>query len=191
MVKAEAGIGESAWVEGAEAKLQSAVEDDWVRSQLRPLLGLGSEPAGDRREAFAAWRRFFETLADEGALVLVFEDLHWADEALLDFVDHLADWATGAPILIVCTARPELLERRPAWGGGKPNALTISLSPLSDEETARLLGELLDRPLIEAQTQAVLLARAGGNPLYAEQYARMLLERGDGADLSLPETVQG
>src|SRR5437870_13867514 len=104
MVKAEAGIGESAWVEGAEAKLQSAVEDDWVRSQLRPLLGLGSEPAGDRREAFAAWRRFFETPADAGALVLVFADLHWADEALLDFVHPLAGWATGAAVARVRTS---------------------------------------------------------------------------------------
>src|SRR5439155_18613980 len=143
MVKAEAGIAESAAAEEAESKLRTAVEDEWVRAHLRPLIGLGSDVSGDRREAFAAWRRFFEALAEEGPLVLVFEDLHWADEALLDFVDHLADWATGAPLLIVCTARPELLEWRPHWGGGKPNALTISLSPLSDEETARLLGELL------------------------------------------------
>src|SRR5439155_23862201 len=191
MVKAEAGIAESAAAEEAESKLRTAVEDEWVRAHLRPLIGLGSDVSGDRREAFAAWRRFFEALAEEGPLVLVFEDLHWADEALLDFVDHLADWATGAPLLIVCTARPELLERRPHWGGGKPNALTISLSPLSDEETARLLGELLDRPLLEADAQAALLVRAGGNPLYAKQYARMLVERGDGADLLLPETVQG
>jgi class 3 adenylate cyclase/tetratricopeptide (TPR) repeat protein len=191
MVKAEAGVLESDTAEEAEQKLRAAVEDEWVRAHLRPLIGLGSEVAGDRREAFAAWRRFFETLADEGALVLVFDDLHWADETLLDFVDHLADWATGAPMLIVCTARPELLERRAAWGGGKPNALTISLSPLSDEETARLLGQLLDKPLLEAGTQASLLARAGGNPLYAEQYARMLQERGEHSDLPLPETVQG
>jgi class 3 adenylate cyclase/predicted ATPase len=191
MVKAEAGIVETDPAGDVERKLAGAVDDEWLRTQLRPLLGLGSEPAGDRREAFAAWRRFFEQLAEEGPLVLVFEDLHWADEALLDFVDHLADWATGAPLLIVCTARPELLERRPAWGGGKPNALTISLSPLSDEETARLLGELLGRPVLEASTQAVLLARAGGNPLYAEQYALAVAERGVGEELPLPETVQG
>ena len=77
-----------------------------------------------RDEAFAAWRRYFEELAEERPLVLVFEDLHWADDHLLDFVDHLVDWATGVPLLVVCTARPELLTRRPDWGGGKPNALT-------------------------------------------------------------------
>jgi hypothetical protein len=87
------------------------------------------------------------------------------------------------------TARPELLQRRSGWGGGKPNALTISLSPLSEKETARLVQALLERPLLDAQTQEALLARAGGNPLYAEQYARMLLERGD--VLGLPETVHG
>ena len=123
--------------------------------------------------------------------MLVFEDLHWADDGLLDFVDHLVDWATGVPILVVGTARPELLERRPGWGGGKANATTLSLSPLSNDDTARLLGSLLGRPLLEAGEQADLLARAGGNPLYAEQYAQMLAERGDGEELPLPESVQG
>ena len=73
-----------------------------------------SRPATGRAEAFAAWRRFFEGLAEHGRVVLVFEDLHWADDGLLDFVDHLAEWASGVPLLVVCTARPELLERRPA-----------------------------------------------------------------------------
>jgi len=172
--------------------LRAAVDDPWIESHLRPLVGLsgGAEGGADRRdEAFTAWRRFFEGLADERPLVLVFEDLHWADENLLDFVDHLIDWATGIPLLVVCTARPELLARRPGWGGGKPNALTISLSPLSDEETARLFGELLERSVLPADTQAELLARAGGNPLYAEEYARALRERG--RIEQLPETVQG
>jgi class 3 adenylate cyclase len=194
MVKAEAGILETDSAAETEAKLSKAVTDEWVRSHLRPLVGLATdaELAGDRRsEAFAAWRGFFEVLAGRSSLVLVFEDLHWADDSLLDFVDHLVDWASGVPLLVVCTARPELLERRPGWGGGKPNALTISLSPLSGEETAELVAELLERPLLEAETQAELLARAGGNPLYAEQYARILEERGLTKDLPLPETVQG
>jgi tetratricopeptide (TPR) repeat protein len=141
-------------------------------------------------EGFPAWRRFFEAMAEQRPLVLVFEDLHWADGSLLDFVDHLVDWATDVPLLVVCTARPELLERRPAWGGGKSNTLTLSLAPLSDEETARLLAELLKRSLLPAETQTALLSRAGGNPLYAEQFARMLDERGALGD-ELPETVQG
>ncbi|HSP73394.1 MAG TPA: AAA family ATPase, partial [Gaiellaceae bacterium] len=192
MVKAQAGILDGDDAATAEAKLRTAVEDTWVELHLRPLVGLtgGAEGGGDRRdEAFAAWRRFFEGLAEQRPLVLVFEDLHWADEDLLDFVDYLVEWAGAVPLLVVCTARPELLTRRPGWGGGKPNALTISLSPLADEEMARLLGELLDRSLLLAETQAELLTRAGGNPLYAEEYARMLRERGDVAEL--PETVQG
>src|SRR5204862_287316 len=78
---------------------------------------------GDRRgEAFASWRRFLEAMAEQRTLVLVLEDLHWADDGLLDFVDDLVDWLSGVPLLVVCSARPELLERRPGWGGGKLNA---------------------------------------------------------------------
>jgi class 3 adenylate cyclase/tetratricopeptide (TPR) repeat protein len=194
MVKAQAGILESDSADEAARKLREAAGDPWVESHLRPLAGLGgaAEASGERRgEAFAAWRRFFETLAEERPLVLVFEDLHWADEGLLDFVDHLVDWAGDVPLLAVCTSRPELFERRPGWGGGKPNAVTLSLSPLSDEDTARLLATLLERSVLPAETQSALLERAGGNPLYAEQYARLLRERDATKDLPLPETVQG
>jgi class 3 adenylate cyclase/tetratricopeptide (TPR) repeat protein len=191
MVKAQVGILEGDDAAEAERKLSAAVGDAWVESHLRPLVGLagGAEGGGDKRdEAFAAWRRFFEELAEERPLVLVFEDLHWADDHLLEFVDHLVDWASGVPLLVVSTARPELLTRRPGWGGGKPNALTVSLSSLSDEETAHLLAELLGS-VLPAETQVELLARAGGNPLYAEEFARMLRDRGQIGPL--PETVQG
>jgi tetratricopeptide (TPR) repeat protein len=130
-------------------------------------------------------------MADARPLVLVLEDLHWADESLLDFVDELVDWVTDVPLLVVGTARPELLERRPGWGGGKLNATTLALRPLSDEETAGLVGQLLERPLIAAESQQGLLERAGGNPLYAEQYADLFRERGSVDELPLPETVQG
>jgi class 3 adenylate cyclase len=192
MVKSQAGILEGDSESEAEQKLAAVVDDAWIEKHLRPLVGLssGADGEGERRdESFTAWRRFFEGLADERPLVLAFEDLHWADENLLDFIDHLVEWASGVPLLVVCTARPELLNRRPGWGGGKPNTLTISLSPLSDDETARLLAELLERSVLPAETQAQLLAQAGGNPLYAEEYARMLRERGRVEEL--PETVQG
>jgi class 3 adenylate cyclase len=191
MVKAQVGILEGDDEAEAASKLFDAVDDRWVESHLRPLVGLpgGAEPAGDARdEAFTAWRRFFEGLADERPLVLVFEDLHWADDHLLDFIDHLVDWASGVPLLVVGTARPELLTRRPGWGGGKPNALSVSLSPLSDDDTARLLHELLGS-VLPAETQVELLGRAGGNPLYAEEFARMLRDLGHVAEL--PETIQG
>ena len=198
MVKAQAGILETDDIAETEAKLArmvadvlpSAADADWVRRHLGTLLGL-AEAAGDQSETFSAWRGFFEALAEQRPLVLVFEDLHWADDSLLDFVDHLVDWAAEVPILVVGTARPELLERRPGWGGGKANAITLSLSPLSNNDTARLLGSLLGSSIVEAGQQADLLARAGGNPLYAEQYAHMLAERGDAEELPLPESVQG
>jgi class 3 adenylate cyclase len=196
IVKAQAGILETDSIEQTEAKLRAVAGDRWVESHLRPLVGVASEHelGGDRRgEAFAAWRQFLESLAEERPLVIVIEDLHWADETLLDFIDYVVEWTSGVPLLAVCTARPELLERRPGWGGGKPNSLTLSLSPLSDEETARLIGDLLERSVLPAETQEALLTRTGGNPLYAEQFARMLEERGKAPhdEWPLPETVQG
>jgi class 3 adenylate cyclase len=214
MVKSQAGVLESDSAEVAETKLSEAVtavivdEQDrgWVERHLRPLLGLGAQRAvsgeGGRVEAFAAWRRFFEALAEDGTTALVFEDIHWADDALLDFIDLLADRAGAVPLLIVCTARPELLERRATWGGGKMNSATIGLAPLSGQDTARLVGELLNQALLPVEVQRALLDRAEGNPLYAQEYVRMLQDRGllvqgDGgwtlAGLieGLPESVQG
>jgi tetratricopeptide (TPR) repeat protein len=130
-------------------------------------------------------------MAEQRPVVLVFEDLHWADDTLLDFVDELVDWLTDVPLLVVSTARPELLERRPGWGGGKLDATTLALTPLSDDQTALLLGHLLGRPVLEAASQQLLLERAGGNPLYAEQFAELYLERGSAEELPLPETLQG
>jgi predicted ATPase/class 3 adenylate cyclase len=202
MVKAQAGILETDSAEQTEEKLQATVaplfpesaDAQWVAGHLRPLAGLsgGAEGGDDRREeTFAAWRRFFEAIAEQGRLVLIFEDLHWADENLLDFIEHLVGWASGVPMLVVCTARPELFERRAGWGGGTRNSTTLWLASLSDEETAALISSLSDRPVMDAETQQTLLDRAGGNPLYAEQYVRMLEERGEAEELALPETVQG
>jgi class 3 adenylate cyclase/tetratricopeptide (TPR) repeat protein len=202
IVKAQAGIHEQDSPDAAAAKVGRAVEEaidgssdaSWVKANVLALVGLGSESelGGDRRnEAFSAWRRFFEAMAEQRPLVLVFEDLHWADDALLDFVDELVEWVPDVPLLVVGTARPELLERRPAWGGGKLNATTLALQPLSDDETARLLAGLLASPVLLAESQQALLERAGGNPLYAEQFAELFRERGASDDLPLPETLQG
>ena len=197
MVKAQAGILEGDDANVVADKLGRAVRDvveddaDWVAARLAPLVGVEAEPAGTRDESFAAWRSFLESLADHRPLVLVFEDVHWADEGLLDFIDHLVDWATGVPMLVLCTARPELLERRPGWGGGKRNALTLNLSPLSDQDASKLLSLVLDRAVLPAETQQALLERASGNPLYAEQFARLYLERGTIEGLALPESVHG
>jgi len=203
MVKAQAGVLETDTEAEAAEKLGAAVgrlladetEARWVTSHVRPLAGLAGDDDGggaaDRRgEAFAAWRRFFEALAEQRPLVLVFEDLHWADDGLLDFVDQMADRLADIPVLLVVTARPELLARRPSWGGGKANAVTLSLAPLSDDDTARLVHALLERAVLPAEVQSTLLERAGGNPLYAEEFVRMTSERG-AEDIELPESVQG
>jgi class 3 adenylate cyclase len=196
MVKAQAGIQENDVRETADAKLSASVERlidederEWVREHLLPLVG--GEHRGGSGESAPAWRRYFEAMAEQRPLVMVFEDMHWADDGLLDFIDHLVDWATGVPILVLATARPELLERRRAWGGGKLNVSTIALTPLSDEEAAQIIHGVLDQAALPAETQRALLERAGGNPLYAEQFARLYMEHGSAEDLPLPETVQG
>jgi class 3 adenylate cyclase/tetratricopeptide (TPR) repeat protein len=201
MVKAEAGILESDPADVAEQKLREVVERvcapedvEWIGSMLRPLIGVADDGVGsDRRgEAFAGWRRFLEGIADERPTVLVFEDLHWADDGLLDFVDSLVDWATDVPLLVVATARPELLARRGHWGGGKPNATTLSLTPLSEDETAELVHAVLERAVLPADVQSAVLARAGGNPLYAEEFARLVAESGTvTGELPVPDSLQG
>jgi class 3 adenylate cyclase/tetratricopeptide (TPR) repeat protein len=181
IVKAQAGIYDSDSPEEATRKLEVAIPagDDtpWLRARLLPLVGVDPGVTAGRDESFTAWRRFLESIAEQQPGVLVFEDLHWADEALLDFLEHLADWAQGVPLLVVCTARPELLERRPTWGAGLRNASTIGLSPLSEADTAELVAMLLDRAVLPVETQQALLQRAGGNPLYAEEFVRMLRDR--------------
>jgi predicted ATPase/class 3 adenylate cyclase len=198
IVKAQAGIHENDAEETAAAKLGTSVEETiedgeraWVLRHLEPLIGLGDDAPADRTEAFTAWRRYLEALAEQRPLVLVFEDLHWADDGLLDFVDHLAEWASGVPLLVLGSARPELMDRRPDWGGGKLNATTLALSPLDDQDAARVIAGVLEQVLLPAETQEALLERAGGNPLYAEQFARLYLERRSVEDLPLPEHVQG
>jgi predicted ATPase/class 3 adenylate cyclase len=201
IVKAQAGILETDAAEEAAAKVTTTVADlvddvtegPWVERHLLALTGVQqarSTTQANLDEAFAAWRRFLEALADRQPAVLVFEDIHWADDALLDFIDALPDRVTGVPLVVVCSARPELLERRPGWGGGKRNATTISLAPLSNEDTARLLAALLGTPVLPADQQTALLQRAGGNPLFAEEYARMLADGSD-SGTGAPETLHG
>ncbi len=206
MVKAQAGILESDTPEVASTKLDVAVQEaaedpserDWLKARLAPLVGAGAAEAGEREESFTAWRRFVEGIAAQRPLVLLFEDLHWADDALLAFIEHLVDWSSGVPLLVLCTARPELYERHAGWGGGKRNSNTISLSPLGTEDTARLLAALLRKAVLPAETQQTLLEHAGGNPLYAEEFVRMLSDQGvlteDGelrdGRIAVPDTVQ-
>jgi len=193
-VKQYLGLNERDSAEEAEARLEKAVsgmEDaEWLRARLAPLIGLEGE-GGDREAAFAAWQRFFDEIASRTPLVLVFEDLHWANPAMLDFVQYLAEWSTDVPLLVVGTARPELFEAHPQWGGGLANATTLALRPLDNADATALAGVLLGR-VAASSLQATLVDRCGGNPLFAEEYARLLSERSASAleSAEMPETVQ-
>jgi len=198
IVKAHAGILESDDPARVREKLAATVEPlfsttgerAWIEGELARLVGAAEgEATGDRDESFAAWRTFLEAVAAQRPLVVVVEDLQWADAVLLEFVEHAVAWATAVPLVVLCTARPEFHELHPAWSGGTRNATTISLSPLSNDDTARLIGALLERSVLPADTQRTLLERAGGNPLYAEQFVQMLRER-PGDDVPVPETLQ-
>jgi predicted ATPase len=211
IVKSHAGILESDSPEEVAKKLAAAVADvvddgddrSWFVARLGVLVGAEGAQAADREESFTAWRRFLEAIAARTPFVLVVEDVHWADAALLAFLDHLVEWGSGVPLLVVCTARPELYERDLDWGSGKRNASMLTLSPLTEAETAELVDTLSSQAALPADTRAVLLERAGGNPLYAEEFVRMLLDRGFlgrrepvaavalGAEIPVPETVQG
>ncbi|MGI8478330.1 MAG: AAA family ATPase, partial [Gaiellaceae bacterium] len=187
IVKAHCGILESDGPAEAVQKLEIALgpileEDDrpWVSARLKPLVGIETDNSGEvaQTELFQAWRSFVEAVAVTGPLVLVFEDLHWADEALLGFIEHLGEFSLTAPIVVVCTARPELFERHAEWGAGQRNAATVSLPPLTETETSVLIAGLLSNAVLPAEIHEVVLERSGGNPLYAEEFVRMLKDRG-------------
>jgi class 3 adenylate cyclase/tetratricopeptide (TPR) repeat protein len=188
IVKAEAGILESDPAAEVRSKLQAALatlvadpsEGEWLRARLAPLLGIADPDAvkPERAELFAAWRRFVEAIAASHPLVLVVEDLHWADPAMLEFLQHLVERSRGLPLLILATARPELVERSPAWAEDGPAATLIRLTALSDLDTALLVAALVGRSVLPVGVQALLLERAGGNPLYAEEFARLLADQG-------------
>ncbi len=202
MVKSQAGILESDGPAEVHQELGDAVallvEDEadreWIGSRLGSLVGVTTEVPADRGELFAAWMTFLEGMASQRPLVLVFEDLHWADDSMLEFIEHLVDWSSGVPILVLCTARPELYERHTGWGGGKRNATTIALSPLSPDESDELVSVLLGGEELGNEVRRSLLDRSGGNPLYAEEFIRMVRERAasngaGGSEVAVPETV--
>ena len=158
------------------AELAGGTAPDELAAGARVLLGLA--PAGGlaRDDLFDAWRGYLELIARRHPLVLVLEDIHWADEGLLDFVEFLARWA-GGPITILCLARHELLERRSVWAGGLPNAASIVLEPLTQGESAQLLSGLLGGALPAALERRVIEV-ADGNPLFAEELVRLFVDRG-------------
>ncbi|MFN8168626.1 MAG: adenylate/guanylate cyclase domain-containing protein [Candidatus Nanopelagicales bacterium] len=175
--------------EKVEALLPGDGEAAWLRSRLLPLLGVDSSPV-ERHELFAAWTRALELAAAARPTVVVLEDLHWADPAMLDFVEHVHDQHLEVPLLVVLTFRSQLLSRRPSWTGW--SSPSLELAPLTAEETEQLMTADLDAGDLAPETMAAFLERADGNPLFAQEFARLLRDReaagssGPGADASLP-----
>lgn len=218
IVRSDCGILRSDPVPVLTQKLQQRIDDllgeergtgeaRQIMAQLARVLAVrGLEPdaarEGSREDLFWALRRYLERLASRDPLILAFEDLHWGDAELLDFVEYLAQWATGASFLILCLTRPELLEMRPGWGGGKRNYTSFFLEPLTGEDTRRLLKELLRTDNLPAAV-ADAVSVAEGNPFFVEEILRMLidsamLQRADGGwqisgapSLTVPDTIQG
>ena len=150
----------------------------------------GEDPQQTRARMFSAVRSLVEAASRIHPLVLAIEDIHWADEGMLDLIEYLARWVRG-PVLLVCLARDELLDRRPGWGGGRRNATTIALEPLGPDRAHELVAALLpaDQEDCDARVVAQVAERSGGNPLFAEEMVNRILEEGGGAGEALPETV--
>jgi tetratricopeptide (TPR) repeat protein len=207
MVRARAGLAETDDEATTRARVAEMVathvpdeaERRWIEPAMLQLLGVG-ETQEHSDELFAAWRTFFERMSLTGTTVLVFEDLHWADTGLLDFIDHVLEWTRDLPILIVTLARPELLDKRPNWGAGKRHFSSVFLEPLPEAAMRQLLAGLV--PGLPDAAASAIVARADGVPLYAVETVRMLVgdgrltekdgvyvPSGDLSELAVPDTL--
>ena len=207
MIRRRAGLVETDDEPVTRAKVAATValhvpdetERRWIEPALLALLGVATGTIAPE-ELFAAWRTFFERMAMTAPVVMVFEDFHYADGGLVDFVDHLLEWSRAFPIYVVTLARPELIDRRPDWGAGKRSFTSIFLEPLAPETMRHLLRGLI--PGLPPTAEQAIVARADGIPLYAVETVRMLVSEGrltleDGAyrpagdltSLAVPETL--
>jgi class 3 adenylate cyclase/DNA-binding winged helix-turn-helix (wHTH) protein len=184
------------------AQLAGEAKADQIAAAVAEAVGVGVPEGGTSEEIFWAARRLLEAVARRRPLVVVFDDLQWAEPTFLDLIEHAADLSRGAPIMLLCLARPELLDARPGWGGGKLNATSILLEPLGDEDTRDLIGNLLSRATLPPATAERIATATEGNPLFAEELLAMLIDDGllrrdDGnwtvadepADLPVPPTI--
>jgi class 3 adenylate cyclase len=208
IVRGRAGIAESDPPDESRARLAAmlaefvpdASERKWVEPRFAALLALEDLPAEGREQLFAAWRTFFERMAERATVILVFRDIQWADQGLLDFIEHLLTWARTSPIYVLAEARPELVDRRAGWGSGVRSATSVKLEPLLPGEMRELLAGLV--PGLPSQAVEAIVDRADGVPLYAVETLRMLIDRdvlreegdhyalaGELPELTVPETL--
>jgi class 3 adenylate cyclase/tetratricopeptide (TPR) repeat protein len=190
MVKASSGIVDNDPLDEAHEKLRACCEDEAVADLLGLAVGVLEAVEGERSQQDIAWaaRAWAEQLAQAQPLVLVFEDVHWGEEPLLELIEHLAASVREAPLLLVCLARPELLDVRPSWGGGRIRNTTFELEPLQPEENEQLIEALTAELGLTVDTASVL-AKTEGNPLFVEETVRMLAERRGGAE-RIPDSLQ-
>ncbi len=204
-IQEAAGVERTDDVGAARAKLTALLEGSEDGDRIGALVGglLSWDEPGATEDAFWAVRKLFEHLARSKPLVVVFDDIHWGEPTFLDLVEHLADWTRDAAVLLVCVARPELLDVRPGWGGGKMNATSILLEPLDGSNASRLVDNLLGSAEIPPAARERILEAAEGNPLFVEEMLGMLIDDGllrfengtwravdDLADLTVPPTIQ-
>jgi class 3 adenylate cyclase/tetratricopeptide (TPR) repeat protein len=187
MVRQRFDIAEDEPADAAQAKLLAALpawvpepsEREFVATRLGVLIGT-MDAELSRQELFAGWRLFVERLTTGGPVVLLFEDLHWADSGLLDFLEYVLDWSAGLPIFVLAFTRPELAERRPGWLADRRNATTVHLDPLGPAPMDQLLDDLV--PGMPADSKGRIAERAAGVPLYAVEMIRALVDK----DLVIP-----
>jgi class 3 adenylate cyclase/tetratricopeptide (TPR) repeat protein len=176
-----AGIEDRHGAEEARALIAKTISGDdsaaVISERIAEVLGL-IDATGSADERLWAVRRFLEIVAQTKPLLVVMDDIHWADPAVLDLIEHIAEWSREAPILLLCLARPDLLDIRTTWSGGKLNATTILLEPMSDSESAELMDNLLGRASLPQETRSRIQDAAEGNPLFVEEMLSMLMDTG-------------
>ncbi|MBV8300582.1 MAG: AAA family ATPase, partial [Candidatus Dormibacteraeota bacterium] len=183
MVRMRAGIAEGEDASSSQLKLAATLvefipdadERRWLEPRLAHLLGLADAPPGDRQEMFSAWRTFFERIAERGPTILGFEELHWADPGLIDFIESILEWSVNHPIMVVALARPEFMERRPTWGAGQRRFTSLHLEPLQADAMLELLHRFVHGLPDDVAEQ--IRQRAEGVPLYAVEMVRVLADR--------------
>jgi class 3 adenylate cyclase/tetratricopeptide (TPR) repeat protein len=196
MIKIAAGIADDDPLDEAIEKLRDCCPDEAVADLMGLATGVLEAVRAEHNQQEIAWaaRAWAQKLAEPQPLVLVFEDIHWAEEPMLELVEHLGTWVRGVPLLLLCLARPELLDIRPGWGGGRVRATAIELEPLGEADSEALIEALLADDELPAEARTTLFEKTEGNPLFVEETLRMISEANADANGSvlerIPDTLQ-